>query len=199
MNTTYSTSISTRSTKYLLVWKTLYAIVSKILSGCLTWCIFFLCNTLHPMMTSSSGNFFPRYWLFVRGIHRSPVNSPHKPPWRGALMFSLISAWINGWVNNREAGDLRRHRANCNVTVMSDITAVSVKIWCPCTPNVKVWCFYFKYRCKNSDIVALYACVVIWDATTPMWRHCKHCRQQLKCFALKEDDQIFIIISTKYV
>ena len=21
---------------------------------------------------------FPRYWLFVRGIHRSPVNSPHK-------------------------------------------------------------------------------------------------------------------------
>ena len=23
---------------------------------------------------------FPRYWRFVRGIHRSPVNSPHKPP-----------------------------------------------------------------------------------------------------------------------
>ena len=21
---------------------------------------------------------FPRYWPFVRGIHRSPVNSPHK-------------------------------------------------------------------------------------------------------------------------
>ena len=37
---------------------------------------------------------FPRYWLFVRGIHRSPVNSPHKGQWRGALMFSLICAWI---------------------------------------------------------------------------------------------------------
>ena len=30
--------------------------------------------------------------------------------WRGALMFPLICAWINGWLNNREAGDLRRHR-----------------------------------------------------------------------------------------
>ena len=35
---------------------------------------------------------FPRYWPFVRGIHRSPVNSPHKGQWRGALMFSLICA-----------------------------------------------------------------------------------------------------------
>ena len=32
---------------------------------------------------------FPRHWPFVRGIHRSPVNSPHKGQWRGALMFSL--------------------------------------------------------------------------------------------------------------
>ena len=52
---------------------------------------------------------FPRYWPFVRGIHRSPVNSPHKGQWRGALMISLICAWINGWLNNREPGDLRRH------------------------------------------------------------------------------------------
>ena len=42
---------------------------------------------------------FPRYWPFVRGIHLSPVNSTHKGQWRGALMFSLISARINGWVN----------------------------------------------------------------------------------------------------
>ena len=33
---------------------------------------------------------FPHYWPFVRGIHWSPVNSPHKDQWRGALMFSLI-------------------------------------------------------------------------------------------------------------
>ena len=61
---------------------------------------------------------FPRYWPFVRGIHRSPVNSPHKGQWRGALMFTLICARINGWVNNREAGDLRRYRAHYDVIVM---------------------------------------------------------------------------------
>ena len=61
---------------------------------------------------------FPRYWPFVRGIHRSPVNSPHKSQWRGALMFSLICARINGWVNTRKGGDLRRHRAHYDVNVM---------------------------------------------------------------------------------
>ena len=61
---------------------------------------------------------FPRYWPFVRGIHRWPVNSPHKGQWRGALMFSLICVWINGWINNGEAGDLRRYRAHHDVTVM---------------------------------------------------------------------------------
>ena len=61
---------------------------------------------------------FPRYWTFVRGIHRFPVNSPHKGQWRGGLMFSLICVWINGWVNNREAGDLRRHSAHYDVIVM---------------------------------------------------------------------------------
>ena len=61
---------------------------------------------------------FPRNWPFVRGIHRSPVNSPRKGQWRGALMFSLICIWINGWVNNREAGDLRRHRAHYDVIVI---------------------------------------------------------------------------------
>ena len=61
---------------------------------------------------------FPCYWPFERGIHRSPVNSPHKGQWRGALMFSLIYARINSWVNNREAGDLRRRPTHCDVIVM---------------------------------------------------------------------------------
>ena len=33
-------------------------------------------------------------------------------------MFCLICAWINGWVNNREAGDLRRLRAQYDVILM---------------------------------------------------------------------------------
>ena len=61
------------------------------------------------MMTSSNGNIF-RVTV--------PVNSPHKGQWRGALMFSLICVRINGWVNNREAGDLRRYRAHYDVTAM---------------------------------------------------------------------------------
>ena len=61
---------------------------------------------------------FPRYRPFVRGIHRSPLNSPHIGPWRGALMFSFICVWINGWVNNLEAGDLRRYRTHYEVIVM---------------------------------------------------------------------------------
>ena len=63
------------------------------------------------MMTSSNGN----KW--------SPVNSPHKSQWHGALMFCLICVWINDWVNKREAGDLRCYRTHYDVSVM--------KVWCP--------------------------------------------------------------------
>ena len=52
----------------------------------------------------------------------------HKGQWRGALMFSLICAWINGWVNNREAGDLKHHRTHYDVIVMTRcvITAMGI-------------------------------------------------------------------------
>ena len=69
--------------------------------------------------------YFPRYWSFVRGILISPVNSPHKGQWRGALMFSLICAWINGLVNNREAGDWRRRSDDYDVSVMQLGTIVA--------------------------------------------------------------------------
>ena len=55
---------------------------------------------------------FSALLAFCEGIHRSPVTSPHKDQLHGALLFSLICAWINTWVNNGEAGDLRRHRAH---------------------------------------------------------------------------------------
>ena len=55
---------------------------------------------------------FPCYWPFVWGIHRSPVNSPHKGQWHGGLMFFFIYAWISGWVNIREAGDMRHHHVH---------------------------------------------------------------------------------------
>ena len=62
---------------------------------------------------------FPRYWPFVRRIHRSLVNSPHKGQWRAELWCVLLSAseWM-GRVNNREAGDLRRYRTHYDVSVL---------------------------------------------------------------------------------
>ena len=74
--------------------------------------------TDHPHDDVIKWKYFPRYWSFVRGIHRSPVNSPHKGQWRGALMLSLICVAINGCVNSREAGNMRRYRAHYDVTVM---------------------------------------------------------------------------------
>ena len=71
-----------------------------------------------------------RYWPFVREIHRSTGNSPHKGQWRGALIFSLICAWLNGWTNNRDAGDLRRHRAPFDVIVVTYLLRIiSTKWW----------------------------------------------------------------------
>ena len=64
------------------------------------------------MMTSSNGNIF----RVIGPLWGSPVNSPHKGQWCGALM---ICTWTNGWVSNRDAGDLRRYRAHCDVIVMN--------------------------------------------------------------------------------
>ena len=69
---------------------------------------------------------FPRYWPFVRGIHQSRVTSPHKGQWRGALLFSLIRAWINSWGNNREAADSRRHCAHYGVILMGKLGDITV-------------------------------------------------------------------------
>ena len=77
----------------------------------MAWC-------LHLSWWRNQVKTFPRYWPFVRGIHRSPVNFPHIGQWRGALMFSLFCAWINGGVNNLDAGDLWRQCANYDVIVM---------------------------------------------------------------------------------
>ena len=82
---------------------------------------------------------FPRYWPFVRGIHWLPVNSPHKGQWRGDLMLSFICAWIN----NREAGDLGRHRAHNDVIVM--------------ILHCYVYCYYgYYYGYEKGNLPATY-------------------------------------------
>ena len=79
---------------------------------------------------------FPRYWPFVRGIIRSPANSPHKGQSRRALMFSLIFARTNGWVSYRDTGDMRRNRPQYDVTVLSSTTCTNMWFWyVNCTLN----------------------------------------------------------------
>ena len=96
---------------WCVVWIELYQ--QEIVNDCMAWSIQ---KTVHDDVIK--WKHFPCYWPFVWGIHRSSVNSPHKGQWRGALMFSLICARINGWVNNRDVVDLWRYRAHYDVIVM---------------------------------------------------------------------------------
>ena len=113
------------------------------------------------MMTSSSGNIFRVNGLLCGGIHRSPVNSPHKSQWRGALIFSLICAWINGWVNNREAGDLRRHRAHHEVIVMN--RTGNVYLMTSKTPQASISTFS-----------------IVWDIWVQCLSHCLSCHYNIE-------------------
>ena len=90
---------------------------------------------------------FPRYWSFVRGIHRSSVKSPHKGQWRGTLKFSLICVWINGWVNNREAGDLRHYPTHDDVTVML-LDHLSIDMFL----KIKVYFFVFQNKFNTTRL-----------------------------------------------
>ena len=102
---------------------------------------------------------FPRYWPFVRGIHWSPVNSPHNGQWRGALMLSLICARINDWVNNGEAGDLRRTCAHYDVIVMI-LTTVTV----------------ISYSCKTWISIQINQWIAYWTNSSALnWKWLWHC------------------------
>ena len=86
------------------------------------------------MMTSSNGNILPRYWSFVRG----PVNSPRKGQWRRTLMFSVIDAQINGWVNTGEADDLRNHHTHYDVIVVYTCNTL-LNSFRPCDACIGRW------------------------------------------------------------
>ena len=96
-------------------WPRHYVYYSRLPSSLISW-------WRHQLET------FSALLVFVRGIHRGPVNSPHKGQWRGALMFFFICVWINDWVSNREAVDLRRYRAHYDVTLMIVIVTIIIII-----------------------------------------------------------------------
>ena len=99
----------------------------------------------------------------------SPVNSPHKGQWRGALMFTLICARINGWVNNREAGDLRRYRPHYDVIVMK-ISLHAVDKHVPSSTHMSPWHPHILAACSNKPLSR-------WHNVTGYWRlACSHNR-----------------------
>ena len=96
---------------FVMIW----FIFSRKLPHICTWT---LLVTGWIMMTSSNGNIF-RVTGHLCGEFTGDRWIPRKKgQWLRALMFSLFFAWINGWANNGEAGDLRHHRAHYDVTVM---------------------------------------------------------------------------------
>ena len=101
---------------------------------------------------------FPRNWPFVRGIHRSPVNSPHKGQWCRALMFTFICARINGWVNTRAAGDLRRYRPHYDVIVMKIVREMGPMSFLHAHVDGLV------QDCSNSSVLAM---VLLQSCTKP--------------------------------
>ena len=83
------------------------------------------------MMTSSNGNIF-RVTGHLCGEFSGDRWIPRtKASDAGLWSFFLICAWINGWGNNREGCNLRRHRAHYNVTVMSDVSAIHYEVLVP--------------------------------------------------------------------
>ena len=101
---------------------------------------------------------FPRYWPFVWGIHRTPVNSPYKGQWRGALMFSLIYAWTNNWVNNQ--GNLRHHHAHYDVSVVMNAFHHLRLRWIFRFQHQKGWWFY------SVHIECSHIYINIWNGVT---------------------------------
>ena len=109
----------------------------------------YMMNWIHAPRWRHQIEAFSALLAFARGIHRPPVNSPHKGQWRGASVFSLICAWINGWVNTREAGYLRRYRAYYDVTVMQ----TQQNAHCACNPMgcAALWCHMVTEASQITD------------------------------------------------
>ena len=162
---TAATMVTSHVTNYLTY------MLSSIVLIWVRWPLWIFLN----MMTSSNGNIFR-----VTGHLCGPRWIPHiKGQWRGALMFSLICIWISGWVNNGEAGDLRRYRAHYDVTVMKmgvhyrqnyltnyvlDHNLFKYPTKCLCRDfNFRIWCLLFNsHLIKCPKTFHTYVWMVYW-------------------------------------
>ena len=106
------------------------------------------------------------------GNSHVPTNFPHKGRWRGAFTFSLICDWTNSWANNRDAGDLKRHRAHYDIIVMSKLNpSWWYYLWHLNRHSIGVqsqyyWCIWNCYRCGKSQWKAIHFVTVIYKSAS---------------------------------
>ena len=124
-------------------------------------------------------------------------HSPHKGQWRGALMFSLIYAWINDRVNNREAGGLRRQRGHYDVIVIASLwhgnmvftsVFVNVSLSCSAAPNN-----------ARPSVLTMLPTNVCFNTLRPRQNRCLFADDIFKCIFLNENVWISIQITLKFV
>ena len=98
---------------------------------------------------------FPRYWPFVRGStgHRwIPLTKANDAE------LWLISAWTNGWADNQDAGDLRRHSAHYDVTVMEkSVLNCHMCLYTDILPIASLCGLYISVHWKPEKISAFHA------------------------------------------
>ena len=90
---------------------------------------------------------------------------PSQRPVTQSFDFCLIYAWTNGWVNNRETGDLRRHRAHYDVIVLA-VRITDPLWWEPIgyrwIPLINgPWCEAWMLITRNSEVIMFSPCVFI--------------------------------------
>ena len=103
------------------------------------------------------------------------MNSSHKGRRRRALMSSLICAWTNGWVNNRDAGNLRRHRSHYDVTLMFFYDS-----------GVSFECIHINVKPCSSELCSVHLVVRMpgnqWSNPGRYWKHLRvNVSFQFKC------------------
>ena len=82
---------------------------------------------------------------------------------------SLICAWTNGWVNNRNAGDLRRHRAHYDVIIIGIIFSEKLNATVS-TFSVKVkflaWITSIKEIIKSLELLLHHLSILLFFKST---------------------------------
>ena len=118
---------------------------SQSVSHCKTW------DAYLRIMTSSNRNIFSVTGPLCGEFTGNRWIPSHMPVTRSFDVF-FFYAWTNGWVNSRDAGDLRRHRAHYDVNVMEAQSQSA--------SHCKTWDAYLRFVTNHTVYMYLCKCVL---------------------------------------